>query len=96
MGFGSQKTANLALEVPWIIAHPVSGEWKIIERFPFLVGGGDEESPFDCRVAGSLGKFCHLDKARGGLKLRFAERFLAAEAELNGGRVGADIMLKEG
>jgi len=96
MGFGSQKTANLASDMPWIIAHPVSGEWRIIERFPFLVGGGDEESPFDFRVAGSLGKFCHLDKVRGGLKLRFAESFLAAEAELNGGRVGADIMLKEG
>jgi len=96
MGFGNQKTANLASRVPWIIAHPVSGEWKIIERFPFLVGGGDEESPFDFRVADSVGTFCHLDKTRGGLKLRFAESFLAAEAELNGGRVDAAIMLKEG
>ena len=82
--------------MPWLIANPVSGDWKIIERFPFLVGGGNEESPYDFLVPGPAGQLCHLDKTRGGLKLRFAESFQAAEAELNGGRTGMETVLKDG
>lgn len=82
--------------MPWLIANPLSGDWKIIEKFPFLVGGGDEESPYDFLVPGTSGQLCYLDKVRGGLKLRFAESFEAAESELNGSRVAMETVLKEG
>ena len=96
MRFGRSSEFPVALVMPWLIANPVSGDWKIIERFPFLVGGGNEESPYDFLVPGPAGQLCHLDKTRGGLKLRFAESFQAAEAELNGGRTGMETVLKDG
>lgn len=80
----------------WLIANPISGDFKVIERFPFLVGGGDEESPIDFRVPGAPGHFCYLDKAGAGLQLCLAGTASSSPAELNTVPFLGSVPLKKG